>query len=53
MKVDKVTLAKDILKLVGGSENVQGVTHCATRLRFRVSQSDKVKKVNWSNIQTF
>ena len=40
----KVTLAKDILKLVGGSENVQGVTHCATRLRFRVSQSDKVKK---------
>nr|WP_284042487.1 beta-glucoside-specific PTS transporter subunit IIABC [Bacillus altitudinis] len=44
MKVDKVTLAKDILKLVGGSENVQGVTHCATRLRFRVSQSDKVKK---------
>ncbi|OLP63553.1 PTS system beta-glucoside-specific EIIBCA component [Bacillus pumilus] len=42
--MDKATLAKDILKLVGGSDNVRGVTHCATRLRFRISESEKVKK---------
>ena len=26
-------LAKQLLKLMGGSENVQSITHCATRLR--------------------
>ncbi|MFS0657090.1 beta-glucoside-specific PTS transporter subunit IIABC [Bacillus sp. 179-C3.3 HS] len=42
--MNKETLAKDILKMVGGSDNVLGVTHCATRLRFRINQSEKVEK---------
>lgn len=27
-------LAKEILSQVGGKENIQQLTHCATRLRF-------------------
>lgn len=27
-------LAKNILELVGGEQNISGLTHCATRLRF-------------------
>jgi PTS system beta-glucosides-specific IIC component len=34
-------LAENILKLVGGSENVSSVTHCATRLRFNLVDNDK------------
>ncbi len=41
-------LAKEILALVGGAENVTGLTHCATRLRFnlkdeKIAQTDKLK----------
>lgn len=32
--MDHPKLAGEIIKLVGGKENVQSVTHCATRLRF-------------------
>ena len=34
-------LAKQILSLVGGNENVAGVGHCATRLRFNLKQDEK------------
>ncbi|WP_409252862.1 beta-glucoside-specific PTS transporter subunit IIABC [Bacillus sp. SCS-153A] len=34
-------LAKDILNLVGGKENVISVTHCVTRLRFRLKDEGK------------
>lgn len=30
------TLAKEIVKHVGGKENVSGLTHCITRLRFKL-----------------
>lgn len=48
--MDYKTLASDILKNVGGKENVSGVVHCATRLRFRLKDEGKadteaVKKV--------
>ena len=33
-KEDYGALAKQILSLVGGAENVSNATHCATRLRF-------------------
>lgn len=44
-------LAKEILAKVGGSENISGLTHCATRLRFNLkdegkAQTDALKKVN-------
>lgn len=42
-------LGEKILTLVGGKENVAGLTHCATRLRFNLkddgkAQTDKLKK---------
>lgn len=43
-------LAKEILIKVGGSENISGLTHCATRLRFNLkdeskAQTDALKKL--------
>ena len=42
-------LGDKILTLVGGKENVSGLTHCATRLRFNLkdeskAQTDTLKK---------
>ncbi|GAA0180124.1 beta-glucoside-specific PTS transporter subunit IIABC [Clostridium sediminicola] len=37
-------LASEILKNVGGSENVANVTHCATRLRFNLKNLSKVNE---------
>lgn len=37
-------LAKRIIALVGGAENIQSVTHCATRLRMLVVHADAVRK---------
>ncbi|KGX85905.1 beta-glucoside-specific PTS transporter subunit IIABC [Pontibacillus marinus] len=34
-------LAQDIIKLVGGKENVNSVTHCITRLRFKLKDEGK------------
>lgn len=36
-------LADKILDLVGGKENVEGLTHCATRLRFNLKDESKAK----------
>lgn len=37
-------LARDILRLVGGSENVNGLYHCQTRLRFTLADNTKADK---------
>lgn len=34
-------LAKDIIYNVGGTENVNGLTHCVTRLRFKLKDESK------------
>lgn len=39
MKYEK--LAKDIIKNIGGKENVNSVTHCITRLRFKLKDESK------------
>ncbi|WP_434578598.1 beta-glucoside-specific PTS transporter subunit IIABC [Thermoanaerobacterium thermosaccharolyticum] len=39
MKYEK--LAKDIIKNVGGKENVISLTHCVTRLRFKLKDESK------------
>lgn len=48
--MDYAKLAKELLDLMGGKQNVKGVTHCATRLRFNLKDDSvvdeaKVKKV--------
>lgn len=42
--MDKTALSKDILKLVGGEENIEQVTHCMTRLRFNLNDNNKADK---------
>lgn len=37
-------LSKDIVKYIGGEENVISLFHCATRLRFKVKDETKVDK---------
>ncbi|MCM8711545.1 PTS transporter subunit EIIC [Clostridium sp. SYSU_GA19001] len=37
-------LAKDIIKNVGGEDNVASLVHCATRLRFKLKDRDKADK---------
>lgn len=34
-------LAKDIIKNVGGKDNINGLTHCITRLRFKLKDESK------------
>ncbi len=34
-------LAKDIVKNVGGKENVTGLVHCITRLRFTLKDEEQ------------
>lgn len=35
------SLAKEILANVGGKENINSLTHCVTRLRFRLKDESK------------
>ena len=37
-------MAEQILQAVGGKENVQSITHCITRLRFRLKDKTAVKE---------
>jgi PTS system beta-glucosides-specific IIC component len=37
-------LARDIIKGVGGGENVNNVYHCQTRLRFTLADESKAEK---------
>ena len=39
-----------LIQLVGGKENVQKLTHCATRLRFEFYDKEKVETEKISNI---
>lgn len=39
--MDNVQLASDCVRLVGGKENVNTVTHCFTRLRFQLKDKSK------------
>jgi len=41
MAKDYEGLAKKIVKLVGGKDNVNSVVHCATRLRFKLKDESK------------
>ncbi|WP_238902877.1 PTS transporter subunit EIIC [Clostridium sp. YIM B02506] len=45
------SLAKDILKYVGGKENVNHVMNCATRLRFQLKDIEKADKEKIMSLQ--
>ncbi len=44
-------LAKTILQLVGGAENVAALVHCATRLRFTLHDNGIAKKTELQNLE--
>lgn len=49
-KMNKTELAKQILILVGGKENIKSVVHCATRLRFKLVDEEKADKEAIENL---
>ena len=51
VKTDYKKLAKDILDLVGGKDNVLFVMHCATRLRFTLRDSSKANTEKIKQLQ--
>lgn len=44
-------LGKEIIELVGGEENIQAITHCATRLRMSFKDKSKVKEHEISQLE--
>lgn len=46
MAKDYNALAKSIIELVGGEENVVSLAHCMTRLRFKLKDHSKAKRMN-------
>jgi len=42
--MDHSKLAKEILTLVGGEQNVNALVHCTTRLRFKLKNREKANK---------
>ena len=45
MAKDFSKMASEIMKYIGGPDNVIDVAHCATRLRFRLKNTDMVDSV--------
>lgn len=50
MMANKQSLGKKILDLVGGEQNINGITHCATRLRM-ILKDDKIADNNKRSIE--
>lgn len=44
-------LAQKIVQLIGGSENIESITHCATRLRITVKNDSKVNTADIQNLK--
>ena len=44
------SLANEIIKLVGGEQNVSSLVHCATRLRFKLRDNKKANKVELEKV---
>lgn len=43
-------VAKDIVELVGGEQNISSLVHCATRLRFKLKDRTKANKQSLQNL---
>ncbi len=50
MAIDYQHTAKEIVRLVGGRENIANVTHCATRLRFILNDTAKADREKVSKV---
>lgn len=50
MKQNDKKSAEDIIKYVGGIENISSLTHCVTRLRFVLKDMSKISQKNIENI---
>ena len=48
---DYSKLAKDIVEHVGGEENVDSLTHCITRLRFKLKDESKADTETLKNMK--
>ena len=51
MARDYAQTAKELVAALGGNENINNVTHCATRLRFILSDHKVVNKEKASKVQ--
>ena len=51
VKLNYQDIASEVIKNVGGKENIQSVTHCATRLRIIVIDKNKVDEKSFDNIE--
>jgi PTS system beta-glucosides-specific IIC component len=48
--MDKTTLARGIIELLGGKDNISNCTHCVTRLRFNLINDSKANKKAVENL---
>lgn len=51
MKVDYGRTARELVNELGGNDNISNVTHCATRLRFILNDSELVNKEKVNKIK--
>ena len=51
MALNYAQSAVEIINLIGGSDNVINVTHCATRLRFILKEREKVNKEQLKRVE--
>ena len=49
--MDNKSIAEEILKNIGGKENIAVMEHCATRLRIVAKDNDKVSVEGLKSIQ--
>ncbi|EAC9475097.1 PTS beta-glucoside transporter subunit EIIBCA, partial [Listeria monocytogenes] len=49
--MDKKETAKLIVERLGGKENINMVTHCATRLRFDIKNKQEIQEENLNSME--
>lgn len=49
--MDNTDLAKEILKNIGGKSNITSLTHCVTRLRFKLLNNNNVNRENIKKLE--
>lgn len=47
---DNQQIAQDVIRAIGGKENIASFAHCATRLRIMVNDKNKIDQKQVENI---